>query len=153
MTIRAANQSFIHAVPEWLVEINGCSRVALITKCRLFFCQQSSRLFGEMERVAGDATNVGRGVSGLLKVCNFLFPRVASKTMLYHFLRHRPSKGKYFRPVTTRGNVFGTRAMASFATVCLFLSLQLQDAIPVASFLCIFENIFVASLAGIGSDV
>jgi hypothetical protein len=139
-------------MPERPVEVLFDIGMAAITQLRLLFHQQELLLFGMMRRVAGNAAYVINIVLRAVEVGMFLSIFMTTEAALADLLRRFAFESEDLAFVSSSLNVLLAWAVTGLAALP-FRTFLAEGCLPVRSGFEILENIFVAGLAGVRSNV
>ena len=118
VAIRASHEAFIHAVFEGHGELRSYIGVAGVAEFRLSFCQQCFWRRCLVDRMAGCADNVGRGVRRSLDVGAAQRLAMASEAGVQNFLRLQHRERLDRRLAAASLNMFLPGPVAGFAALC-----------------------------------
>jgi hypothetical protein len=153
MAVRALHQSFIHAMPEWLVELCPDLLMAGVAEPSLVIDEQVLRFFRLMDVVTRCASHSGLGVRGTIERHVLGIGLVTLHATRVRFRLRDPLEGKNLRLVTARFHVCATGPVTGFACVPGFAASVLESSFVVRACFDLFELLLVTSLAGIGTHV
>src|SRR2546422_1918312 len=153
MTVRAADEPFVHTMPEGHAKSGLGFRMAAIAECGLLVDQQTPAFLCEVRRMTGDATHPVSSMVRLLEPEVLLFGGVAGQAAFRNNLRSSFLKVEDLGLVAAAVDVLSARTVAGLAAVRLRAGLGLQKIVPMAGFLQAIKKIFCAAFGHLCSHV